>query len=50
MKSTTQKRKEALERLKQSKWEDSKAFRTGSKTEDQWNKWKAKELARMGTK
>jgi len=40
MKSKAEKREEALVRLKESRWENSKAKRLGSKTEEQWNDWK----------
>jgi len=43
-KTKQQKRAEALIRLKDSKWENSKACRTGSRTKEQWQKWKDKIL------
>lgn len=38
MKTLRQKRDEALERLKNYKWEDSKAARLGTRTKEQWDK------------
>lgn len=40
-------RTSALERLKESTWENSKACRTGSKTKEQWQQWKDNEVARL---
>ena len=44
MKSKRQKRLEAMARIAESKFEDSKAFRKGTKTEAQWGEWKSKHL------
>lgn len=41
MKATTKtRRKAALERLISSTWENSKAKRKGTKSREQWQKWK----------
>ena len=45
--SITQKRKTALEILKNSSWDNSKAKRTGSKTEQQWQEWRSAEIAKL---
>jgi len=47
MKSKTEKRQQAVEWLKVSRWEDSKAFRKGTKTREQWEAWKASEIERL---
>lgn len=44
-KSKEQKRAEARIRLQESTWENSKAKRTGSRTQEQWNTWKSEELS-----
>ncbi len=44
MKTKTQKRVEAFERLKNSKYENSKACRTGSATQETWEANKQKHL------
>lgn len=40
MKSKSQKRTEAKVRLEASTWENSKAKRLGTKTQEQWQKYK----------
>lgn len=44
MKTKSQKREEAMIRFAESKWENSKACRTGSRTKEQWTKWKTERL------
>jgi len=40
MKTKSEKREEALERLKNSSWENSKAKRLGTKTKEEWEEVK----------
>ncbi|UTS52137.1 hypothetical protein [Synechococcus phage BUCT-ZZ01] len=47
MKTKQEKRQEALERLKKAKFEDSKAARTGTRTEQQWAEWRKKEIEKL---
>lgn len=44
MKSSRQKRLEAMARISESLFKDSKAFRKGTKTETQWDEWKSRHL------
>ncbi len=47
MRTKAEKRREAVERMKRSKYADSKACRTGSKTEEQWRAWRDAEVERL---
>ena len=47
MKDKNLKRKEALERLSNSVWKNSKAKRLGTKTQNQWAAWKDQEATKL---
>ena len=37
----------AVKRMKYYKWENSRAYRTGSRTKEQWQEWTQNEMARL---
>ena len=47
MKSKDQKRKEALERLRSTAWEKSRAKRLGTKTKEAWEEEKAIQIEEL---
>lgn len=47
MRTKAEKRREAVERMRAARWEDSKACRKGTKTEEQWREWRNAEVARL---
>lgn len=50
MKTKQTLRQEAVQRLAKSTYEDSRAKRLGTRSEQQWNEWKNKELARLSAR
>jgi len=47
MKSSQHRREEAVERMVEAKFKDSKACKKGTKTEEQWQKWRKAEIERI---